>query len=45
MEDWAAGRFVITLPIRRKMWVFVITKKMIEDEWAKRNDYVGSELF
>jgi hypothetical protein len=45
LEDWAAGRFVITLPIKRKMWVFVITHKMIEDEWAKRNDYVGSELF
>ena len=35
----------ISLPIRRRMWVFVDTKKMIEDEWAKRNDYVGSELF
>ena len=45
LEDWSAGRFDITLPIRRKMWVFVITHKMIEDEWAKRNDYVGSELF
>ena len=45
LEDWAAGRFDITLPIRRKMWVFVVTHKMIEDEWAKRNDYVGSELF
>jgi hypothetical protein len=45
LEDWSAGRFNITLPIRRKMWVFVITHKMIEDEWAKRNDYVGSELF
>ena len=45
LEDWAAGRFVVTLPIKRKMWVFVIEHKMIEDEWAKRNDYVGSELF
>ena len=45
LEDWAAGRFVITLPIRRKMWVFLITHKMIEHEWAKRDDYVGSELF
>ena len=45
LEDWAAGRFDITLPIRRKMWVFIITHKMIEDDWAKRNDYVGSELF
>ena len=45
LEDWAAGRFVVTLPIKRKMWVFVIKHKMIEDEWAKRNDYVGSELF
>jgi superfamily I DNA and RNA helicase len=45
LDNWAAGRFNITLPIRRKMWVFVIERKMIEDEWAKRNDYVGSELF
>ena len=45
LEDWAAGRFVVTLPIKRKMWVFVIKHKMIEDDWAKRNDYVGSELF
>jgi hypothetical protein len=45
LEDWAAGRFVITLPIRRKMFVFVIEQKLIEEEWAKRADYVGSELF
>ena len=45
LEDWAAGRFAITLPIRRKMWVFVITHKVIDADWAKRNDYVGSELF
>ena len=45
LEDWAAGRFVMTLPVKRKMWVFVITHKMIEHEWAKRDDYVGSELF
>ena len=45
LEDWADGRFVITQPIRRKMFVFVITKKMIEDKWADRPDYVGSELF
>ena len=45
LEDWAAGRFVITMPIRRKMFVFVIEQKLIEEEWAKRADYVGSELF
>jgi hypothetical protein len=45
LEDWAAGRFVITLPIRRKMFVFVIEQKLIEDGWSKRNDYIGSELF
>ena len=44
LEDWADGRFVITQPIRRKMFVFVITKKMIEDKRADRPDYIGSEL-
>jgi hypothetical protein len=45
LEDWAAGRFVMTLPVKRKMWVFIIEHPMIMHEWAKRNDYVGSELF
>ena len=45
LEDWAAGRFVITLPIRRKMFVFIIEEPLIEEEWAKRADYAGSELF
>jgi hypothetical protein len=45
LDEWARGRFTMDLPIHRKLWVFIIEHKMIEDEWAKRNDYVGSELF
>jgi hypothetical protein len=45
LEGWAAGRFTVDLPIKRKLWVFVIEHPMIGHEWAKRNDYEGSELF
>jgi hypothetical protein len=45
LDEWARGRFTMDLPVKRKMWVFVIEHPMIEHEWAKRNDYVGSELF
>jgi hypothetical protein len=45
LDEWARGRFTMDLPIHRKLWVFIIEHPMIEHEWAKRNDYVGSELF
>ncbi len=45
LDEWARGRFTMDLPIHRKLWVFIIEHPMIEGDWAKRNDYVGSELF
>ena len=45
LEEWANERFVVSEPIKRKMLVFVISKRLIERKWAERNDYVGSELF
>ena len=45
LEEWSRGRFTMDLPVKRKLWVFVIEHPMIEHDWAKRNDYVGSELF
>jgi hypothetical protein len=45
LDEWARGRFTMDLPVKRKLWLFIIEHPMIEHEWAKRNDYVGSELF